>query len=212
MITVERVDGGWMAHAEIVIGTERRAIDVELGAIAPPDPIGLRSVPVVTVDRQREPFVAAGIRRAGDDPLLVVIEPEAVPIGGRLLRAVDDGAEVVVALDGGVNALRAARALGGRPIPSLDLSDTRGLRVAVDAIDIDVNLAIPRLEVRDAEIREVVTPLALERRHHPVEVDPRPAFDELGRSVDGAPLGALAAAATGVLAGRLAAANRRWRL
>jgi hypothetical protein len=47
--------------------------------------------------------------------------------------------------------------------------------------------------------------------HHLVEVDPRPAYDELGLDLGGAGLGQLAAAAAGVLAGRLAARNERWR-
>jgi hypothetical protein len=42
-------------------------------------------------------------------------------------------------------------------------------------------------------------------------VDPRPAFDELGLDVHDARLDQLAAAAAGILAGRLAAANARWR-
>ena len=61
----------------------------------------------------------------------------------------------------------------------------------------------------------------LEETHHLVEVDGAPAVDELrargidvrsmGRGIDDDPAFFLAAGAAGVLAGRLAAENRRWR-
>jgi hypothetical protein len=74
-----------------------------------------------------------------------------------------------------------------------------------------VNVAIPGVEARREEIRAIVARLELERVHHPVEVDPRPAFDELGLASGDASLDELAAGAAGVLAGRIAGANRRWR-
>ncbi len=61
----------------------------------------------------------------------------------------------------------------------------------------------------------------IEERHQLVEVDGRPALDELatrrieprsmGRGVEDDPAYFLAAGAAGVLAGRTAAGNRRWR-
>jgi hypothetical protein len=44
-----------------------------------------------------------------------------------------------------------------------------------------------------------------------VDVDPAPAFDELGRDLSAADLDTLGGGAAGVLAGRLAVRNRRWR-
>jgi hypothetical protein len=46
--------------------------------------------------------------------------------------------------------------------------------------------------------------------HHLVEVDARPALEELG-DLAGDSLSALAAAAAGVLAGRIVVGDRRWR-
>jgi Protein of unknown function (DUF3866) len=61
----------------------------------------------------------------------------------------------------------------------------------------------------------------LEQTHHLVEVDGSPAVEELrvrgvdvrtmGRGIDDDPAFFLAAGAAGVLAGRMAAENRRWR-
>ena len=62
---------------------------------------------------------------------------------------------------------------------------------------------------RRADVRSAIASLI--DLHHVVEVDPKPAFEELGLDPSQATFGALAAAAAGVLAGRLAVANRRWR-
>jgi hypothetical protein len=61
----------------------------------------------------------------------------------------------------------------------------------------------------------------LEEKHHLVEVDGAPAVEELrgreidvrtmGRGIDDDPAFFLAAGAAGVLGGRMAAENRRWR-
>ena len=71
---------------------------------------------------------------------------------------------------------------------------------------------VPSLEDPERSlVAECLRPLELEATHHLLEVDPAPAFEQAGVALDGAPLDALAAAAAGVLAGRLAANNRRWR-
>jgi hypothetical protein len=77
-------------------------------------------------------------------------------------------------------------------------------------VDLDVVVPTPNDDVR-ASARAAALALGLAERHHLVEVDPRPAFEELGRDPSGARLGALAAGAAGVLAGRLAARSRAWR-
>jgi Protein of unknown function (DUF3866) len=132
------------------------------------------------------------------------------------------------------HALMAAQTLGGRPIPALRVSfaDTRerhrgvshhSLTILADVCKVDVNVPVPVLE--DEGQRETVwgalRERSLEERHHLVEVDGAPALEELrargvevrtmGRGIDDDPAFFLAAGAAGVLAGRLAAENRRWR-
>jgi hypothetical protein len=82
---------------------------------------------------------------------------------------------------------------------------------------------VPALEddTQRARIWDALRAARLEERHQLVEVDGRPALDELasrrieprsmGRGVDDDPACFLAAGAAGVLAGRLAEGNRRWR-
>ncbi|MGZ4133374.1 MAG: hypothetical protein ACXVWF_10020, partial [Actinomycetota bacterium] len=59
--------------------------------------------------------------------------------------------------------------------------------------------------------RDVLGPLGLVERQQVLEGDAAPAFAQLGAPAEHATLGQRAAGAAGVLAGRLAAANRRWR-
>jgi hypothetical protein len=132
------------------------------------------------------------------------------------------------------HALMAAATLGGRPIPALRVSFADGrerhrgvshhsLTILADVCKVDVNVPVPHLAV-DAERAEVWNGLRsrkLEDVHHLVEVDGRPAVDELrdrgvdvttmGRGIDDDPAFFLAAGAAGVLAGRMAAEDRRWR-
>ncbi|HEX5937887.1 MAG TPA: DUF3866 family protein [Actinomycetota bacterium] len=132
------------------------------------------------------------------------------------------------------HALMAAETLGGRPIPALRMSfaDRRdrhrgvshhSLTILADVCRVDVNVPVPVLE--DDGQRETVwgalRARSLEERHHLVEVDGAPAIEELrargvqprtmGRGIDDDPAFFLAAGAAGVLAGRMAAADRRWR-
>jgi hypothetical protein len=159
------------------------------------------------------------------------------------------GADVIVVADGpgnlgtdtrwGVsalgsgNTLNAAASLGGRPIPSLRVSfaDSRerhrgvshhSLTILRDVCLVQTDVPVPVL--KDDEQREVVwnalRSAHLEAKHQLVEVEGRPALDELvargvdvrtmGRGVDDDPAFFLAAGAAGVLAGRVAAGNRRW--
>jgi hypothetical protein len=132
------------------------------------------------------------------------------------------------------HALLAARALDGRPVPALRVSfaDERArhrgvshhsLTILAEVCVVDVNVPVPTLP--DAAERDAVwTALRerrLEERHHLVEVDGSPAIDELrargvdvrtmGRGIDDDPAFFLAAGAAGVLGGRMAAENRRYR-
>ncbi len=138
----------------------------------------------------------------------------------------------VTALGSG-NTLNAAAALGGRPIPSLRISfaDERerhrglshhSLTILRDVCLVPTDVPVPALE--DDQRRTVWDALRgakLEERHQLVEVDGHPALEELaarrveprsmGRGVEDDPAYFLAAGAAGVLAGRAAAADRRWR-
>lgn len=132
------------------------------------------------------------------------------------------------------HALMAAATVGGRPIPALRVSfaDERArhrgvshhsLTILADVCKVDVNIPVPVLE--DDEQRSAVWDglgsRQLEETHHLVEVDGTPAVEELrargievrtmGRGIDDDPAFFLAAGAAGVLAGRMAAENRRWR-
>jgi hypothetical protein len=132
------------------------------------------------------------------------------------------------------HALMAAAALGGRPIPALRVSfaDARerhrgvshhSLTILADVCRVDVNVPVPVLDddTQRTVVWDALRSRKLEETHHLVEVDGAPAVDELrargidvrsmGRGIDDDPAFFLAAGAAGVLAGRLAAENRRWR-
>ncbi|MGZ6545910.1 MAG: DUF3866 family protein [Actinomycetota bacterium] len=178
-------------------------------------------------------------------------ELEAVTVWTGMLAAKEVlGADVIVVADGpgnlgtdttwGVsalgsgNALNAVAALGGRPIPSLRISFADGrerhrgvshhsLTILRDVCLVPTDVPVPALDdvAQRARIWDALRAAKLEERHQLVEVDGRPALDELaarrieprsmGRGVDDDPACFLAAGAAGVLAGRAAAGNRRWR-
>jgi hypothetical protein len=79
----------------------------------------------------------------------------------------------------------------------------------------DLNIPVPLLEEETrTAIWDALRSALVEERHHLVEVDGRPALDELterGTATAGEELQLLAVGAAGVLAGRMAAANRKWR-
>ncbi len=188
-----------------------------------PVPAGrFRHVPVVALaDPRFEAIVRSGAERAGGGASVAVAETieQLAPIGR---------ADVIVASGTWIDPLETlveAERMGGLGIPALSigvatpisglpeiddptlalLADDRlaGLNVPVPSIDDD------RLRAR---IWDQLRSSRIEERHHLVEVDGRPA---LGPTVgagtdDPGRWGALAAGAAGVLAGRLAASNRRW--
>jgi hypothetical protein len=139
----------------------------------------------------------------------------------------------VSALSSG-HALMAARTLEGTPVPALRVSfaDERdrhrgvshhSLTILGDVCTVDVNVPVPILadEEQRAAVWDALRSKKLEELHHLVEVDGAPGIDELrardldvrtmGRGIDDDPAFFLAAGAAGVLAGRMAAENRRWR-
>jgi hypothetical protein len=132
------------------------------------------------------------------------------------------------------HALMAAATLDGRPIPALRVSfaDERerhrgvshhSLTILADVCKVDVNVPVPVLpdDSQRAAVWDALRSRKLEEAHHLVEVDGMPALEEIrsrgidvrtmGRGIDDDPAFFLAAGAAGVLAGRLAAENRRWR-
>jgi Protein of unknown function (DUF3866) len=178
-------------------------------------------------------------------------ELEAVTVWTGLLAARELlGADAAIVADGPGNlgtettwgvsalgsghALMAAATLGGRPIPALRVSfaDRRerhrgvshhSLTILADVCKVPVNVPVPVLsqDVERADVWNALRARKLEDVHHLVEVDGRPAVDELrdrgigvtsmGRGIDDDPAFFLAAGAAGVLAGRMAAEDRRWR-
>jgi hypothetical protein len=135
---------------------------------------------------------------------------------------------------GSGTALNAAATLGGRPIPALRVSFAdprerhRGLShhsrtILRDVCLVETNVPVPVLD--DGAQRNAVWDALRDAdaygRHHLVEVDGRPAHEELvargvevrsmGRAFEDDPAFFLAAGAAGILAGRLAAGDRRWR-
>lgn len=132
------------------------------------------------------------------------------------------------------HALMAAATLHGRPIPALRVSfaDERerhrgvshhSLTILADVCKVDVNVPVPALtdETQRSAVWDALRGRGLEELHHLVEVDGAPAVEELraraidvrtmGRRIEDDPAFFLAAGAAGVLAGRMAAENRRWR-
>jgi hypothetical protein len=88
---------------------------------------------------------------------------------------------------------------------------------------VETDVPVPALEdeAQRTHVWDALRVAGLEERHQLVEVDGRPALEELeardvevrtmGRGVDDDPAFFLAAGAAGILAGRLAAQRGRWR-
>jgi Protein of unknown function (DUF3866) len=162
-----------------------------------------------------------------------VLEAEVIVVADGPGNLGTDTTWGVSALGSG-HALMAARTLDGRPIPALRVSfaDARerhravshhSLTILADVCAVDVNVPVPALpDERERElVWEALRGRKLEEKHHLVEVDGAPAIEELrareidvrtmGRGIDDDPAFFLAAGAAGVLGGRMAAENRRWR-
>lgn len=212
-----RSDGTREAVAEVVVGVETRQVRVPLGSFAADvDPGGLRNAPVVVVTADvMEPVVRAGAERAGRASVSRLGRDPGTTIGAALLLG-SAVAEVLVVVGNGSAAARTlvtARALGGRPLPVVPLDDLEAAEALLSECWVDLDVALPSADFEDRiAIRRAADTIGLFGRHHVVDVDPRPA---LGGSRPPAPSGSrlhvLTAAATGVLAGRVAAGNRRWR-
>jgi hypothetical protein len=195
------------------VGAHRLTFSVLLGRDGDQDDPagieGLRHTPVVLCADEHVGLVLAGARRAGTAP--VSLDTPADP-GLGLLRLASSGAEVIVWVVPGGAALDLVRTLAGRPIPVLPLPDHDRLRRRFLGARTDANVPVPTTEGPARQtVWDPIRALSLDERHHLVEVDPRPAFVELGDDPRAASLEQLAAGAAGVLAARLAVGDRRWR-
>jgi hypothetical protein len=185
---------------------------------------------VLALDPEAVPLVRAGAARAGADPTVIVaVDPDLA----TLLAAVHGaGAEYVVAVCSSPRAAaqvaRAAMPRRGRPLPVIGIADgmaDAGSRtLLLDPSLEGLNVAVPALDGTErARLWDALRADRIEERHHLVEVDGRPALDAL-RELEATPphpdaglatslegIGARAAGAAGVLAGRIVAAGRRWR-
>lgn len=208
MIRYERDEDGLVAASRVRVGMGEVELRVPLGPWAGPDPPpdGLAGRPVVAVAEGRAAeLAAAGARRSGRR------EADVLPVAGHRGALLRSTAEVLVLPELSGALLAAIRALGGRPLPAIPFDDAGAVERLFRECPVDVDGVVPAIEPARTRAREVALGLGLDAMHHLVEVDPRPAYAELGRPIDDASLAELAAAATGVLAGRVAAGNRRWR-
>jgi Protein of unknown function (DUF3866) len=161
-----------------------------------------------------------------------VIGADAVVIAdgpGKVGTATRWGATEVA---GGMH-LNAAGILEGRPIAALRVSfadptyrhhgvSPHSIRVLRDVALLPVHVAIPGLEEeRRSAVWEALKAASLEERHQLVEVSGQPAVDLLmdrgvaaatmGRGLEDDPAFFLAAGAAGILAGRMARGDARWK-
>jgi hypothetical protein len=182
----------------------------------------LRNIPFVMLTAGGlMPAARAGATRSCPGASLVVLDPAT----SRELIEIDPQVELVIAVcdtskEGELLALVEER--GGTGIPVLELEDARGATLSKSTIELlgspelrGLNVPVPSLP---EDVRRVLwdqmRAWRVEERHHPVDVDGRPALLELrsrGFPVDERDPRALAAGAAGVLAGRLADRNRAWR-
>lgn len=209
------VRGEIVASAEVAVGAERRLISVVLGDWTGDDldPGGLRGMPVVALpDPSWTELARRGALRAGGQPPVLLLPADAPRLGIQLLVAYAEGVDVVILEGADGPAMTLVRVLAGRPIPALPLPDAVAVRRLLAGCEVDLDVPVPALGgTPRADLRAVLIPLHLEAMHHLVEVDPRPAFDELQIPIEDASPAALTAAAAGVLAGRVSVRSRRWR-
>lgn len=208
-------DGSVEVLSEIAVGIETERVTVPLGRFEEAvDPGGLRNMPVVVLhDARVAEIVRIGASRSGGASVSVVDFSMGSVAGAELLRAASTADVIlVVASDGAApSVLVAARALSGRPLPVVPLDDHAAAQAMLRGCDIDLDVAVPSVDGWTRSlIRGAAERLGLFGDHHVVEVDPRPGLAQ-AESADRASLLELTAAATGVLAGRIAAENRRWR-
>lgn len=216
MIAYERTrDGALVAVTEVAVGRDRRLVRVTLGDWDgdPFDPGGLRGAPVIVLPSGAWTELARrGALRAGAQPTVLLLPGGAPRMGIQLLLAHREGVDVTIVEGGSGTDMTLARIVGGRPIPALPLPHRGQVEALFVGCEVDVDIPVPSLDGQERDrLHEMLAPFSLHELHHLVEVDPRPAFDELGLPVENASPDAMTAAAAGVLAGRVSIRSRRWR-
>jgi len=173
----------------------------------PSGPLGLASTPVILLPGPSlETIAMSGADRAGRAPRMARVEGSAPGLGLDLLAAVASRAEVIVLAQATGRHLDLVRILGGRAVVALGFPDAAAATRWLGDADLDADIPVPTTE--GGWMREVPA-LGLESTHHLVQVDPTPALDRARPGGDTSSVDA--AAAAGILAGRIAAGNRRWR-
>jgi len=207
-----------LAEASVEVGIETFDLTIALGrwpagAPDPAGPLGLASTPVIVLpDPVWSDLATAGALRAGQVPACLRLPGDGPALGLSMLVAVAEGADVVLIEGGSGLHLRIARVLGGRPLAVLPVPDRAAVERMFQGCGLDVHVPIPSLgDPARSRLHGFLGPLELEATHHLVEVDPAPAFAHAHLDIAQASIESLMAAAAGVLAGRLAAGNRRWR-
>jgi len=173
----------------------------------PSGPLGLASTPVLLLPGPSlETVATSAADHAGRAPTIARLDAAAPGLGLELLVAAASGAEIVVLTQATGRHLDLVRILGGRAVVALAFPDAAAATRWLGDADLDADIPVPTNE--DRWMSEVPA-LGLESTHHLVQVDPAPAIDRTPPGDDTASVQAVAAA--GVLAGRIAAGNRRWR-
>lgn len=200
------------ASATIAVGVVDREATALLGPWPaegpdPGGPLGLASTSVILLSDPSTIGVAlAGVARAGGDPAVTRLEASAPGLGLALLAAVNAGAEMVVLTAAEGRHVDLVRILGGRAVVALPASDAATIVAWFGDAGFGADIPLP---TTDAQASADIAGLGLEAVHQLVQVDPSPALDEA--RVEPTGFSVLAAAAAGVLAGRFAAGDRRWR-
>jgi hypothetical protein len=173
----------------------------------PGGPLGLASTPVILLpDASTVDVALAGVARAGRAPAVARLDGPLPALGLVLLGAMA-GAEVIVLTEAGGQHVDLVRILGGRPVVALGGFEPGTVAAWFAETTLGADVAVP---TTDPGTSSAIASLGLETTHQLIQVDPSPAL-QAGTAADDAPFQVLTAAAAGVLAGRIAAANRRWR-
>lgn len=175
----------------------------------PAGPLGLASTPVILLpDASTAEIALAAVALAARSAGVARVEGPTPGLGLGLLGAATAGADVVVLTQAEGRHVDLVRILGGRAVVALTASDAATVGEWFDDAALGADVPIP---VTDADAAAAIASLGLEATHQLIQVDPTPALQEAGTTFEQPPLRVLTAAASGVLAGRIAVGNRRWR-
>jgi hypothetical protein len=201
------------ASATVAVGVEDRHETVLLGPFAadrpdPGGPLGLASTPVILLpDPSTVQVALAGVARAGRAPAVARLRG-SIPLLGLALLEATQAAEVIVVSTAVGAHVDLVRVIGGRAVVALPTSEAASVAAWFDDTELGAVVPVP---TTDPHVLTAIASLGLEAVHQVVQVDPTPALEEAGAANMGVPVRVLTAAAAGVLAGRIAVGNRRWR-